>query len=99
MRMYDLIERKKRGQRLEGEEIRQIIEGYCKKEIPDYQMSALLMAIWFNGMDEKELPRIWERFYRIRKQSGHEDERSLRSQSFTPWFRMHAPAPDSGRQY
>lgn len=55
MRMYDLIERKKRGQRLEGEEIRQIIEGYCKKEIPDYQMSALLMAIWFNGMDEKEL--------------------------------------------
>ena len=29
------------------------------------------------GMDEKELPRIWERFYRIRKQSGHEDERSL----------------------
>lgn len=55
MRMYDLIEKKKRGKRLESEEIREIIEGYCKKDIPDYQMSALLMAIWFNGMDEKEL--------------------------------------------
>jgi len=54
MRMYDLIEKKKLGQSLTEEEIRFIIEGYTQNEIPDYQMAALLMAIYFQGMNEEE---------------------------------------------
>ena len=54
MRMYDLIEKKKMGKRLSDEEISFIIENYTKGEIPDYQMSALLMAIYFQGMDKEE---------------------------------------------
>ena len=50
MHMTDLIEKKKRGQTLSDEEIRFIIDGYTAGEIPDYQMSALLMAIVFQGM-------------------------------------------------
>lgn len=54
MRMYDLIEKKKEGKELSTEEIRWMIDGYTKEEIPDYQMSAMLMAICFQGMSEKE---------------------------------------------
>ena len=54
MRMYDLIEKKKRGGALSREEIRFMIQGYVSEEIPDYQMSAMLMAIYFNGMDDDE---------------------------------------------
>lgn len=54
MRMVDLIEKKKSGQKLSKEEIDDLIENYVKKEIPDYQMSALLMAICFKNLDEEE---------------------------------------------
>ena len=54
MKMYDIISRKKKGERLSREEIRFVAEGYTKGEIPDYQVSALLMAICFQGMDEQE---------------------------------------------
>ena len=54
MRMYDLIEKKKLGQELSTEEIYHIIDGYTKGDIPDYQISALLMAIYFNGMNVRE---------------------------------------------
>ena len=54
MRMYDLIEKKKMGKRLSDEEISFIIENYTTGEIPDYQMSAILMAIYFQGMDKEE---------------------------------------------
>lgn len=54
MRMTDIIEKKKHGEELTKEEIRFFIQGYVKEEIPDYQASALLMAIYFNGMTEKE---------------------------------------------
>lgn len=54
MRMYDIIEKKKRGFALDRREIRYVIEGFTAGNIPDYQMSALLMAIWFNGMDKTE---------------------------------------------
>ncbi len=54
MRMYDLIMKKKEGQSLSGDEIRYFIEGYTKGEIPDYQISALLMAICFQGMNKQE---------------------------------------------
>ena len=54
MRMIDIIEHKKHGMELTKEEINFFIEGYVKGTIPDYQASALLMAIYFNGMSEKE---------------------------------------------
>ena len=50
MHMTDLIEKKKNGLALTDEEIRYIVNGYTAGEIPDYQMSALLMAIVFRGM-------------------------------------------------
>ena len=54
MRMYDLIMKKRNGNSLTGEEIRYIIDGYTKGEIPDYQMSAFAMAVFFQGMDKEE---------------------------------------------
>lgn len=55
MRMYDVIDKKKKGNELTEEEIKYAIEGYVKEEIPDYQMSALLMAIYYQGMTDQEL--------------------------------------------
>ncbi|MGN1392302.1 MAG: thymidine phosphorylase, partial [Sharpea porci] len=54
MRMVDLIEKKKHGLELNEEEIHDIIQGYVADKIPDYQMSAFMMAIYFQGMTEKE---------------------------------------------
>lgn len=54
MRMVDLIEKKRDGHALSKEEIGYIIENYVEKKIPDYQMSSLLMAIYFNGMTDEE---------------------------------------------
>ncbi len=54
MRMYDLIEKKKDGGVLSAEEIQWMIKGYTADQIPDYQMSAMLMAICFQGMNEQE---------------------------------------------
>ncbi|MCI9175462.1 MAG: pyrimidine-nucleoside phosphorylase [Lachnospiraceae bacterium] len=52
--MYDIIRKKKSGKALTGEEIRFMTEGYAKGSIPDYQMSALMMAICFQGMTKEE---------------------------------------------
>ena len=54
MRMYDLIMKKKHGEALSDAEIRFLVNGYTMGEIPDYQMSAFLMAVCFHGMDEAE---------------------------------------------
>ncbi len=54
MRVYDIIKRKRDGGILSREEIGFIIEGYMKGRILDYQMSALLMAIYFKGMNSHE---------------------------------------------
>ena len=54
MRMYDIINHKKNGGALPEEEIRFFVEGFTRSEIPDYQASALLMAICLKGMNEKE---------------------------------------------
>jgi len=58
MRMVDLIEKKRDGHALTKEEIHFIIEGYTKGDIPDYQMSALAMAIFFRGMNEEETAEL-----------------------------------------
>ncbi len=54
MRMYDIIMKKRNGGELSKEEIEFFIEGYTKGEIPDYQVSALMMAIYFQKMTEEE---------------------------------------------
>ena len=54
MRMYDIIMKKRNGGELTREEIRFFIEGYTGGEIPDYQVSALMMAIYFQKMTEAE---------------------------------------------
>ena len=54
MRMYDIIHKKREGGELSGEEIRFFVQGYTQGEIPDYQVSALLMAIFFRGMTRRE---------------------------------------------
>ena len=54
MRMYDLIMKKRKGEELTTEEINFFVDGFTKGEIPDYQASALLMAIFFNKMNKRE---------------------------------------------
>ena len=58
MRMYDIIEKKKQGLELEKDEIYELIRLYTDGNIPDYQMSALLMAIYFNGMTKTETSNL-----------------------------------------
>ena len=58
MRMYDLIMKKRNGGTLENSEIEDMIQGYVKGEIADYQMSAMLMAIWFKGMSDAEITQL-----------------------------------------
>ncbi|MDR4888797.1 pyrimidine-nucleoside phosphorylase [Fredinandcohnia sp. QZ13] len=54
MRMVDLIEKKRDGMELTSEEISFVVDGYTKGEIPDYQMSAFTMAVFFTGMTKQE---------------------------------------------
>ena len=54
MRMYDIIRKKRDGGELSDEEISFFVSGYTRGEIPDYQASALCMAIFFRGMSERE---------------------------------------------
>ena len=54
MRMYDIIKKKRDGGTLTKEEIEFFISGYVAGDIPDYQASALLMAIYFRGMNVDE---------------------------------------------
>lgn len=58
MRIYDIIKKKRDKKELSKEEIRFFIDGIVKGEIPDYQTSALLMAIYFNGMSDAETAEL-----------------------------------------
>ena len=60
MRIYDIIEKKRDGQKLTKEEIDFFVQEYTKENIEDYQASALLMAIFINGMDEEETVNLTE---------------------------------------
>ena len=55
MNVYEIIDKKKRGLELNQTEIEYLINGYVNNEIPDYQISALLMAVYFQGMTDREL--------------------------------------------
>ena len=54
MNTVDVITRKRDGSALNAEEIRYMVDGYTAGDIPDYQMSAFLMAVYFQGMNEEE---------------------------------------------
>lgn len=58
LRPYDIIKQKRDGQKLDDEDIAAFLKGYLDGEVPDYQMSALLMAIYFRGLDSEELA-VW----------------------------------------
>jgi len=60
MRTVDLIQRKRDGEELAPEEIEFLVEGYTSGSIPDYQMSAFLMAVYFSGMTDREVSRLTE---------------------------------------
>ena len=55
MRAVDLIQKKRDGQELSSSEIQWLIEGYVAGTVPDYQMSAFAMAVYFKGMTTKEI--------------------------------------------
>ncbi|MEA3506984.1 MAG: thymidine phosphorylase [Elusimicrobiota bacterium] len=55
MNTYDLIFKKREGQELSGEELSYLIDGFLEEEIPGYQISAFLMAVYFKGMTSEEL--------------------------------------------
>ncbi len=54
MRMVDVIDKKRSGKELTPEEIQFFVDGVVDGSIPDYQTSAFLMAIYFNGMTKEE---------------------------------------------
>jgi pyrimidine-nucleoside phosphorylase len=60
MRTVDLIQRKRDGEELAPEEIEFLVEGYTSGDIPDYQMSSFLMAVYFSGMSDREVSRLTE---------------------------------------
>src|SRR6185436_1892465 len=60
MRTVDLIQRKRDGEELAPEEIDFLVAGYTSGDIPDYQMSAFLMAVFFSGMTDREVGQLTE---------------------------------------
>ncbi len=60
MRMYDIIHKKRDGGELSREEIKAFIDGYVRGDIPDYQASALMMAIFFRSMTDAETAALTE---------------------------------------
>ncbi|MBW8352143.1 pyrimidine-nucleoside phosphorylase [Bacillus sp. IITD106] len=58
MRMVDIIAKKRDGSHLSKEEIHFVIDGYTNGQIPDYQMSAFLMAVFFQGMSAQETAKL-----------------------------------------
>lgn len=54
MRVPELIQRKRDGEELEQEELSALVGGYTRGEVPDYQMAAFLMAVYFKGLSEPE---------------------------------------------
>ncbi|HZL86127.1 MAG TPA: thymidine phosphorylase [Candidatus Krumholzibacteria bacterium] len=64
MSLRELLERKKHGGRLDASEIQALVAGYVGGRIPDYQMAALLMAVWFRGLDTEETVALTEAMWK-----------------------------------
>ncbi|MBV9761837.1 MAG: thymidine phosphorylase [Acidobacteriaceae bacterium] len=60
MRTVDLIHRKRDGEELSPEEIQYLVDNYTRGEIPDYQMSAFLMAVYYSSMSDREVSAMTE---------------------------------------
>ena len=60
MRTVDLIHRKRDGEELSTEEMKALVDGYVRNEIPDYQFSAFLMAVFYSGMTDREVSAFTE---------------------------------------
>src|SRR3954465_8216055 len=60
MRTVDLIHRKRDGEELSPEELQFLVDGYTRGEIPEYQISAFLMAVFFSGMSDREASAVTE---------------------------------------
>src|ERR1700761_1424184 len=60
MRTVDLIHRKRDGEELSPEEIQHLVDGYTRGEIPEYQISAFLMAVFYSGMSDREVSAMTE---------------------------------------
>jgi pyrimidine-nucleoside phosphorylase len=58
MHIPTLISRKREGEELSSREITKLVEGYTKGEVPDYQMSAFAMAVFFKGMTPAEIAAL-----------------------------------------
>jgi pyrimidine-nucleoside phosphorylase len=61
MRTVDLIHRKREGEELSAVEIQFLVDGYTRGEIPDYQVSAFLMAVFYSGMSDREVSALTEK--------------------------------------
>jgi pyrimidine-nucleoside phosphorylase len=61
MRTVDLIHRKRDGEELSPEEIQFLVDGYTRGEIPDYQLSSFLMAVFFSGMSDREVSALTDK--------------------------------------
>ncbi|MBV9083787.1 MAG: thymidine phosphorylase [Acidobacteriaceae bacterium] len=62
MRTVDLVRRKRDGEELSPEELRSLVDGYTRGDIPDYQASAFLMAVFFSGMSDREVSAFTDSF-------------------------------------
>ncbi len=62
MRTVDLIRRKRDAEELSPEELREFVDAYTRSEIPDYQASAFLMAVYFSGMSDREVDSLTQAF-------------------------------------
>lgn len=62
MRTVDLIQRKRDGQELPPGELSALLDSYARGEVPDYQMSAFLMAVYFSGMSDPEVTALTSHF-------------------------------------
>lgn len=100
MHMTDLIEKKKQGQTLTQEELHFIVHGYTAGDIPDYQMSALMMAIYFRGMTPEETAQLTiEMEHSGRRGRSLAARRAHRRQAFDRRRRrqdLARPVPDGG---
>jgi pyrimidine-nucleoside phosphorylase len=54
IRPAELIERKRDGEELGADELRELVLGYAREEVPEYQMAAFLMAVYFRGLSSRE---------------------------------------------
>ncbi len=64
MRAYEIIHRKRDGEAIPAEELRALVDGFTRGEIPDYQMAAFCMAVFFRGMDDAEVRALTDAMLR-----------------------------------